>query len=60
MIAYAAQAGDAALLRTHLERLNTIAPDFVPGLFRGDYSLYHQPQHNQMLLDILRKAGLGG
>jgi len=59
MIVYAAKAGDAALLRTHLDRLNTIAPDFVPGLFRGEYSLYHQPQHMQMLLESLRAAGLG-
>ena len=59
MVVYAAKAGDAALLRTHLERLNTIAPDFVPSLFRGDYLPFHQPQHNQMLLDSLRAAGLG-
>ncbi len=60
MIVTAAKAGDAALLRTHLERLNTIAPDFVPSLFRGDLRVFHQPQHMQMLLDSLRAAGLGG
>lgn len=59
MIVYAAKAGDAALLRTHLERLSTIAPDFVPSLFRGDYRPFHRPEHMQMLLDSLRKAGLG-
>jgi len=59
MIVYAAKTGNAALLRTHLERLNAIAPDFVPSLFRGDHWTFHQPQHMQMLLDSLRKAGLG-
>jgi adenylate cyclase len=59
MIVYAAKTGDAALLRTHLERLNAIAPDFVPSLFRGDHWTFHQPQHMQMLLDSLRQAGLG-
>ena len=59
MILYAAQAGDAALLRTHLDRLNAIAPDFVPSMFRGDYRPLRRPEHMQMLLDSLRKAGLG-
>ena len=59
MIVYAAKVADQALLRTHLERLNTIAPEFVPSLFRGAYLPFHQPQHNQMLLESLRAAGLG-
>jgi adenylate cyclase len=59
MILYAAKAGDAVLLRTHLDRLNEIAPDFVPSMFRGDYRPLHRPEHMQMLLDSLRTAGLG-
>jgi adenylate cyclase len=59
MIIYAVKAGDAALLRTHLERLNTIAPDFMPSLFRGEYRPFHRPEHMQMLLDSLHAAGFG-
>jgi len=59
MIVYAAKVGDAALLRTNVDRLNVIAPDFVPSMFRGDYRPLHRPEHMQMLLDSLRAAGLG-
>jgi TolB-like protein len=59
MIAYAAEAGDAPLLRAHLEKLNSVAPDFIPSLFRGDYLPFKKPEHMQMLLYSLRKAGLG-
>jgi class 3 adenylate cyclase len=59
MIAYAAEVGDTPLLRTHLEKLQSVAPDFIPSLFRGDYRPFHRPEHMAMLLDSLRKAGLG-
>jgi adenylate cyclase len=59
MIAYAVEVGDAPLLRTHLEKLQSVAPDFIPSLFRGDYRPFHRPEHMTMLLDSLRKAGLG-
>lgn len=59
MIAYAAEMGDAPLLRTHLEKLESVAPDFIPSLFRGDYRPFHRPDHMAMLLDNLRTAGLG-
>lgn len=59
MIAYAAEVGDRALLHTHLDFMQSVAPDFIPSLFRGDYLPFHKPEHMQMLLDSLRKAGLG-
>jgi hypothetical protein len=58
VIAYAAEVGDAPLLRTHLEKLQSDAPDFILSLFRGDYRPFHRPEHMTMLLDSLRKAGL--
>jgi adenylate cyclase len=58
MIAYAAEVGDEPLLRTHLEAVQRVAPDFIPSLFRGDYRPFHRPEHMKMLLDSLRKAGL--
>jgi hypothetical protein len=32
MIAYAMEVGDAPLLRTHLEKVQSVAPDFIPTL----------------------------
>ena len=58
MIAYASKC-HAASLRTHLQKLQSVAPDFIPSLFRGDYRPFHRPEHMAMLLDSLRKAGLG-
>jgi hypothetical protein len=58
MIAYAAEVGDAQLLRTHREKLQSFAPDFIPSLFRGDFRPFDRPEHVTMLLDSLRKAGL--
>lgn len=58
MIVYAAEAGDAALMKTHVDRLSGIAPDFIPSLFRGDYHPFHRREHMEILLDKLRKAGL--
>ncbi len=58
MIAYAAEAGDRKLLKTHLDELTRAAPDFIDSLFRGENKLFQQPEHMEMLLDGLRKAGL--
>lgn len=59
MIVYAAETGEDALLQTHLEAVQSVAPDFIPSLFRGDYRPFHRPEHMKLLLDSLRKAGLG-
>ena len=56
MIAFAAEVGDQPLLRKHLGRLQAVAPDFIPSLFRGDYRPLHRPEHMQLLLASLRKA----
>ena len=58
MIAYAAELGDSQLLKTHLDALLEFAPDFIDSLFRGDNRLFQKPEHMNMLLDGLRKAGL--
>ncbi len=57
MIAYAAEAGNQALLETHRAELMRFAPDFVDSLFRGENQLFHKPEHMAILLDGLRKAG---
>ena len=59
MIAYAAEVRDTPLLRMHLEKPQSVAPEFIPSLVRGDYRPFHKPEHMAMLLDSLRNAGLG-
>ncbi len=54
MIAYAAEMGDDTLLRTHVRKLNDIAPDFVPSLFRGDFKVFGRSEHMNKLLLTLR------
>lgn len=58
MIAYAAEVGDSGLLRVHREALETIAPDFIPSLLRGDYEPFHRPEHTKMLCESLGKGGV--
>lgn len=58
MIAYAIQVGDRELCRQHVEKLQAIAPDFIPSLFRGDFKAFHREEHMQKLLGVLRRAGL--
>ena len=41
-----------------MEKLQSLAPDFLSSLFRGEYHPFHRPEHMAMLLDSLRKAGL--
>ena len=60
MIAFAGEVSDAPLLSKHLGRLQSVAPDFIPSLFRGDYRALHRPEHMAMLLESLRKAGSTG
>jgi adenylate cyclase len=60
MIAYAAQAGDEALLHANIEKLQSFAPDFIPSLFRGETVPFRRPQDMEALFAILRKAGLHG
>ena len=36
----------------------THAPDFIPTILRGDLTLYKMSEHNDLLAEGLRKAGL--
>ena len=58
MIAHAADVGDDALLKTHLDVVTRSTPDFIDSLFRGENQLFQQPEHMEFLLAGLRKAGL--
>ena len=57
LIACCAQLGQDARAARELTVLNGFAPDFIAGLFRGDFHLFHKPEDTAHLLDSLRLAG---
>jgi len=42
----------------HAHKLETFAPDFIPSILSGAMTLYKMPEHNSLLVEGLRKAGL--
>ncbi len=38
--------------------LESAAPNFIPSILSGNMTLYKMPEHNRLLVDGLRKAGL--
>jgi TolB-like protein len=58
MVACCAYTGDFEQAALHADELKSFAPDFIPTLLRGDMLLYKMPEHNKLLVDGLRKAGL--
>ncbi len=57
MIAYAAATGNQSLLETHHAELMRFAPDFIDSTIRGEHRMFQKPEHMEMLLNGLRKAG---
>jgi adenylate cyclase len=57
MIACCAQLGDLARAAKELTVLNGFAPDFITGLFRGDFQVFRKPEDMAHLLDSLRLVG---
>jgi len=60
MIACCAFNGDMEEAGEHVDYLDSFSPDFIPSVLRGDLKLYKLPEHNALLLEGLRKAGLSG
>ncbi len=58
MIASCAYTGDFAGAAIHAEALNSFAPGFVSALLRGEMNLYKHDEHNLLLIEGLKKAGL--
>jgi tetratricopeptide (TPR) repeat protein len=58
MIACCVQSGELEEAREHVEFLDSFSPDFIASILRGDLTLYKMPEHNAMLVEGLRKAGL--
>jgi TolB-like protein len=58
MIACCVHNGDLKEAREHADFLESFAPDFTPSLLRGEITLYSDPEHNALLVEGLRKAGI--
>ena len=58
MIASFGHTGDLEGVARQVEHLKAFAPDFLPSILCGDMTLYKMPEHNALLVDGLRKAGL--
>ena len=58
MVACCAFTDDPEGAARHAHELDAFAPDFIPGILSGEMTLYKMPEHNELLLKGLRKAGL--
>ena len=58
MIACNAHLGDLDAARSHADTLTSFSPDFVPRMLSGDIVICDRPEHNALLVEGLRRAGL--
>ena len=58
MIAANAYLGDLAAAKAHAKALQEFAPDFLPAVLSGAIEICAIPEHNNLLLEGLRRAGL--
>ncbi len=58
MIAGNAYLGDLEAAKSHVEALKTFAPDFLSGVLSGKIEVCKMPEHNALLVEGLRRAGL--
>ncbi len=58
MIASHGYLGELEEAARHAADLKAFSPDFLPIVLRGKMTLYKMPEHNKLLVDGIRKAGL--
>ena len=58
MVAANAYLGDLESAKFHADLLNSFAPDFLPSVLSGKIEVYKVPEHNQLLVEGLHRAGL--
>ena len=58
MVACCAYTGDLEEAVYHAKEIQTFAPDFISSVLRGELELYKMADHNNLLVEGLRKAGL--
>ncbi len=58
MVAANAYLGDIETARFHFETLKSFAPDFLPAVLSGKIEVCRLPEHNKLLEEGLKRAGL--
>jgi len=58
MVACCAYTGDLEEAARNAQALRGFAPDFIPTILRCDLTLYKMAEHNDLLVEGLRQAGL--
>ncbi len=58
MVAANAYLGDLEAAKSHAEALTAFSPDFLPAVLSGKFEVCKLPEHNALLVEGLRKAGL--
>ncbi len=58
MIASHGYLGELEEAARHAADLEAFSPDFLPIVLRGEMTFYKAPEHNKLLVDGIRKAGL--
>ena len=58
MIACNAYLGDLETAKFHIKFLTDFAPNFIPGVLSGRIEVCKMPEHNSLLKEGLRRAGL--
>jgi len=57
MVAGYGYLGDLEASRSHVEALESFAPDILPAVLSGNIEVCKLPQHNTLLVEGLRRAG---
>ena len=58
MVAGYGHLGDIEAAKSHVNALKTFAPDFLPAVLSGNIEVFRLPEHNALLAEGLRRAGL--
>jgi len=58
MVAGYGYLGDLEAAKLHVEALRAFAPDFLSDVLSGKIEICKLPEHNALLVEGLRKAGL--
>ena len=57
MVACCAYMGKLEEAKDHANALNVFSPEFIPNILRGDIQIFKMPDHNNLLVEGLGKAG---
>jgi TolB-like protein/class 3 adenylate cyclase len=58
MVAGYGHLGDIEAAKSHVNALKAFAPDFLPAVLSGNIEVFRLPEHNVLLVEGVRRAGL--